>query len=202
MKTVNAALNILEAFLKQDGELGLMELAHCTELKPSTAHRLVNTLVKRDYLSQQQKGEKYSLSLKLLQFSNVIKKRMKVRNVAFPFLVELNTSVNEAVNLAVLDKDEAVYIEHLESNHSLRIFTQVGNRVPLHCTGVGKILLAHMKRKEFQRFFDTNGLPFRTENTMTDLGRLNKELATIRREGVARDNEEMELGVKCVAVPG
>ena len=126
---------------------------------------------------------------------------MKIADVALPFLENLNKVVNESVNLVILDSNEAIYVEHIESYHDLRTFTQVGNRVSLHCTGVGKVFLAHMTEEELEGFLTSKGLPYYTENTITDFGKLKKELLTVKREGVAKDNEEKELGVKCVASP-
>lgn len=199
MQTVEKALDILEVFLKQEGEMGIAALANLSRLNISTAHRITSTLVKRGYLNQRQKREKYYLGPRLLEFGSIVKRRMKIREVAFPFLQELNKVADESINLAILDANEAVYIEQIESNHNLRIFTEVGNRVPLHCTGVGKVFLAHMGEVEVERFLNSKDLPYYTKNTITDFSQLKKQLLIVRREGVAEDNEEMEVGVRCVA---
>ena len=121
-----------------------------------------------------------------------------IRDVALPFLQELSKVADESVNLAILDANEAVYIEQIESNHNLRIFTEVGNRVPLHCTGVGKVFLAYMGQAEVERLF-SEALPRYTENTITNFTQLKKQLLVVRQEGVAEDDEEMEVGIRCVA---
>ncbi len=201
MKTIQKALDILELFLDRDEEIGLAEIASLTGLNVSTAHRIVATLMKRGYLNQRQKRQKYSLSTKLLQFSNVLSKRMKIRDLAFPILDGLNKMVSESVNIAILDQNEAVYIEHIESNQNLRMFTQVGNRVPLHSTGVGKVFLAHMNGEQLEDFLNGKLLPSYTKNTITDVDKLKHELIIIREEGVGIDDEEKEIGVKCIASP-
>lgn len=201
MQTIEKALDILEIFLKQEGEIGIAVLANLSGLNISTVHRITSTLVKKGYLNQRQRREKYSLGLKFLEFSSIIKRRMKIRNVALPFLEELNKVLDESVNLAILDSNEAVYIEQIESNHSLRIFTQVGNGVPLHCTGVGKVFLAHMGEEEVERFLNSKYLTYYTENTIMDSSKLKKELLIVKREGIAKDDGEMEIGVRCVASP-
>ena len=198
MQTVEKALDILEVFLKQEGEMGIAALANLSWLNISTAHRITSTLVKRGYLNQRHKREKYYLGPKLLEFGSIVKRRMKIRDIALPFLQELNKVVDESVNLAIFDANEAVYIEQIESNHNLRIFTEVGNRVPLHCTGVGKVFLAHMGEAEVERFL-SKALPRYTENTITNFSQLKKQLLIVRREGVAEDDGEMEVGVRCVA---
>ena len=131
--------------MKQKDEIGVVELANLSGLNISTAHRIASTLVKRGYLSQNRKGEKYSLSPIFLQFSSVILKRMKIGDVALLYLLKLHEIVDENVNFAVLDDDGVVFIETVESSHYLRTFPQLGAKEPLHCTGVGKVFLAHMQ---------------------------------------------------------
>ncbi len=201
MKTIGKALDVLELFLGEDDEIGLSEIARRAGLNVSTAHRVAVTLLKRGYLNQRQKRQKYSLSTKLLQFSYVLNQRMKVRDIALPILDGLNKMVGESVNIAILDQNQAVYIEHIESNQNLRTFTQVGNRVPLHCTGVGKVFLAHLNGEELEKALNGKGLAVYTQNTITDVRKLKRELNIVQREGVGTDDEEMEIGVRCIASP-
>jgi len=201
MTTIEKALDVLEIFLDRDDEIGLSEIASLSGLNIATAHRIVLTLVNRGYLSQKRKRQKYSLSTKFLQYSNVLSRRMKIRDIAFPIVDALNKMVGESVNIAIMDRNEVVYIEHIETKKSLRIFTQVGNRVPLYCTGVGKIFLAHMSDDELQNSLSSTDLVPHTVNTVTDIERLKQELEQVKTEGVATDNEEMEIGVKCIASP-
>lgn len=200
MKTIQKAFDVLEIFLDRD-EIRLADLASLTGMNVSTAHRVVMSLVKRGYLTQRQKRQKYSLGTKFLQFSHVLSRRMKIRAVAFPILDGLNKMLGESVNIAILDQNEAVYIEHIESNQNLRIFTQVGNRVPLHCTGVGKIFLAHMNGEELEKVLNGKNLLAYTQNTVTDVTKLKQDLAVVRQEGIGTDDEEREIGVKCIASP-
>jgi len=201
MKTVEKTIDILEVFLKQGDEFGIVELANLSGLNISTAHRIVSALVKRGYLNQRRKGERYSLSPKLLQFGSIIRKRMKIGDVALPFLYKLNKIIDENVNLAILDTDGAIFIEVVESSQYLRMFLQLGAKEPLHCTGVGKVFLAHMQDEELETFLNGKGLPYYTENTIRDFSKLKQELSIIRREGAAIDNEEFVPGAKCVASP-
>lgn len=201
MSTIGKALDVLEIFLDHDDELSLSELADLCDLNITTTHRIVLTLVKRGYLNQKQKRQKYSLSTKFLQYSNVLGRRMKIRDIASPISDALNKMVGESVNIAILDRNEAVYIDHIESNKSLRIFTQIGNRVPLYCTGVGKVFLAYMGDEELEKALNSNGLLPHTPKTVTDIKRLKRELEKVKQEGIAIDDEEMEIGVKCIASP-
>jgi len=199
MKATERALDILESFLKQEGEIGLVELANLSKLNISTTHRIASSLVKRGYLNQQNKRAKYSLSAKLLEFPPFVKNITKIADIAFPFLVELSNQVNESVVVSVLDRNEAVNIEQVECRQNLRFTSRVGARLPLHSTAAGKILLAHMTGEELEKFLHSKELTCFTENTITDPNRLRAKLATIRREEIAINEDEFELGVKCVA---
>jgi len=201
MGTVEKVLDILEVFLNQQREISISELANLSRLNISTVHHITSMLVNRGYLSQAHKRGKYSIGVKFLEFGSIARNSIKIANLAIPFLEELNKVTDESVNLAILDSNEAVYIEHIESSHTLRTFTEVGNRVPLYCTGVGKVLLAHMTEEELERFFNSNRLISYTDNTITDLSQLKKQLTVIKHEGIAIDKEEMESGVKCIASP-
>lgn len=201
MQTIRRALKILEIFLSREGEVGLLELTKLSGLNISTVHRIVSVLVTCGYLNQQRKRGEYSLGLKFLEFSNIVKKRLKIRDMALPFLQQLNEVIGETINLAVLDANEAVIIEMFESGHALRMFSGAGQRIPLHCTALGKIFLAHTIEEEVERFLNGNGLPYYTKNTITGFGKLKKELSIVKQEGIAKDDEEYELGARCVAAP-
>lgn len=201
MKTIEKTIDVLEAFLNQKGEIGLAQLAELTGLNISTTYRIASTLVKRGYLNQLRRGKKYSLSPKLLQFSNIILTRIAIRDIALPYLHKLNKIVNENINLAIFDNDSVVFIESIESKRYLRVSLQMGTIEPLHCCSVGKVLLAHMQDEELERYFHRKALARYTENTITDINKLKQELYIIKQEGVAIDNEEYTLGVKCVGAP-
>ena len=206
MKTIEKTLEVLEAFLnyREEPQIGITRLVELTGYNASTVHRILSTLVRYGYLSQHRSRAKYSLGPKFIQFGNIVASRLQIKDIAFPFMVKLNREVNECVNLVTLDSNEAVYLECIEPAeqvYKLRIFTQVGARVPLYCTGVGKVLLAYMNENDLEKYLDRNELVSRTPNTITDRAQLIKELADIRREGYSVDDEEMELGVRCVAAP-
>ena len=110
MTTIEKALDVLEIFLARDDDIGLSELASFSGLNVATTHRIVSSLVRRGYLNQKQKRQKYSLSTKFLQYSNVLSRRMKIRDIAFPIVDALNKMVGESVNIAILDRNEVVYI--------------------------------------------------------------------------------------------
>jgi IclR family transcriptional regulator, KDG regulon repressor len=197
--TITKAFDILEIFLKRPGEYGIVELASLCHLSISTTHRIVSILVKRGFLNQREKRGKYTLGFKLLEYSAKIKGTVKIRDLVLPYLQTLAEQVGESVNLAILDVDSAIYIDHIESNKTLRTFTAEGNRVPLYCTGVGKVFLAYMKEDEVKSL--VKSMPRCTDNTITTLSRLLAELKIIKQDAIAIDNGEMEIGVRCVAAP-
>ena len=204
MRTVEKTLVIMEAFLdhSQEEEIGIVALAELTGLNVSTIHRIASVLVEKGYLNQLHRRSKYSLGPKFLQFGSVTANRLTIIELALPFMAQLNRLVNESVNLAILDSDEAVYvhcIEPPEPSYRLRIFTQVGARVPLYCTGVGKVFFANMPETERGRYLGRSDLLKHTENTITDRVQLKKELSKVRRRECSIDDEEMELGVRCIA---
>lgn len=194
-------LNLLEVFLKDsENEIGISRMAELTGLKVSTVHRIATALVEKGYLSQQGKRGKYTLGLKFLEFGNALKRNMRIRDIALPFLEKLRMVSGESTNLAIPDQNSVVYIDHVDSNQTLRTFTQVGNRAPMYCTGVGKIFLAYMKAEE-KSFLSNLSFTRYTDNTLANFEELEKELAVIKREGASIDNGEMEIGVRCIAAP-
>jgi IclR family transcriptional regulator, KDG regulon repressor len=198
---ITKAFDILELFLnKANDEIGISEMAQLSGLKVSTAHRIAVLLVEKGYLTQSGKRGKYSLGLKFIEFGSALERTMKIRDIAFPHLEKLRVSSGEACNLAIRDKNEVVYIEHFECNQTLRTFTEVGNRAPMYCTGVGKLFLAQMSEEDRRAHFQKPRIRY-TDNTLTDQSDLEKEISIIQGEGVALDNGEMDIGVRCIAAP-
>lgn len=201
MSTIDKILDTLEIVSRREKGIGIVELSNLSGLRLSTAHRIVSALVKRGYLSQPNKRGKYYPSNESMQFGVSTKIVMQLVDIAYSFLLELNSVTNEAVSLAILDKYEATIIEHFESNQGLRFTSHVGAKAPLHSTAVGKVLLAGMRDEEVEVFLKRKALPSRTENTITSVNRLEEELSAIKREGIALDDEEDEIGLKCIGAP-
>ena len=199
IQPVENALDIIELFLKYNKELGVSELAKLTGLNISTAHHLASILVSRGYLKQKQRRGPYSLGFKYLEFSSAIRSHLQLRDVAYPVLEKLSITVGESTNLAIMDSKEVVYVECIESNQNLRTFTKLGNRVPLYATGVGKIFLANMNIDDLNEYINSVELSRRTDSTIVDAKELKEQLADILKQGYAIDNEEMEIGIRCIA---
>lgn len=179
--------------------VGLKQLAASAGLHPSTAHRILTALVNDRLVERVDQGS-YRLGLRLLELGNLVKSRISVREHALPLMRELHASTGEAVNLSVRRDDEIVYIERTSSGRSLmRVVNIIGARAPLHVTAVGKLFLAEEPQEAVRNYADRTGLPTFTRNTLPVLSALEKELEKVRKQHYATDNEEAEVGVRCIA---
>ncbi len=178
--------------------VGLKTLAQATGLHPSTTHRILTALV-TDKLVERADPGSYRLGIRLLELGNLVKSRISVREHALPFMRELHAATGEAVNLSVRRDDEIVYIERTSSGRAMmRVVNIVGARAPLHITAVGKLFLTAEDARELKAYAGRTGLPAYTKNSLTSIGALDKELDKVRRQGFAHDNEEAEIGVRCI----
>ena len=201
IRTVKNAIQLLSYFDEHNPELGVNELTSKTNLHKSTVHRILMTLEKIGILEQNSKRGKYRLGLRLYELGNLAIHGFELNNVSQPYLKELMEKTGETVHLVIYDKGEAVYINKVESQQRMRMVSRIGSRLPLHCTGVGKVLLAYLEQSELKKVIRDQGLCRFTNNTIAHPKDLEKELEKIRKVGFAIDNEEIELGLKCVAAP-
>lgn len=199
VQSVVRAFDILETIADHGGELGISQLGSATGLPYATIHRLVSTLAARNYLRQDAVSRKYKLGPRLLRLGSSARATIEV--LVQPYLRELAELTGETVNLAVLEDGLVVYVAQAPSRHMLRTFSEVGNRVYAHSTGAGKAMMAYEDRSVVEHIIDDIGLPQLTPNTISDADTLLAELAEIRVRGYALDNEEQELGVRCLAMP-
>ena len=201
VQSVERTLDILESLVEFGSEVGLVEISQAVTLPLATVHRLLGTLIRRGYVKQNRQNRKYSLGFRALQMGNDMRQRFSLRLEARPFLHRLMERTGESANLAVLDDGEVVYIDQAQSSKILRMFTQLGNRLPAHSTGSGKVMLAFGAPEVADGVLRRYGMPRRTPNTITDPLRFREELARVRDVGYAVDDEEHEEGVRCLAVP-
>jgi IclR family acetate operon transcriptional repressor len=195
VQAVVRAAGVLE-LLRSDGALGVSELSDRLGLPVGTVHRIVRTLVSLG-LALQLDDRRYGLGARLVPLGIAAHELLGAR--ARPVLADLALLLEESANLATLNGDRAEYVAQVAGPHSMRMFTEVGRRVPLHSTGVGKAMLAAMDEAEALAILDGAGMPAVTPRTIVDRGRMLDELATIRDRGYAIDDDEMEVGVRCVA---
>ena len=199
MGTLDKGLDILETILKNNRELTLGDLSTLTGLKIATAHRVSSLLVKRGYLLQRKRG-KYSLGLKLLRFSDLNNYATLIRDVAMPHLKNLSEELSEISALTVLNGLQGFDIAINFHPHSLVVNMDIFGISPLHCTSVGKILMANMSQRQIDMVIK-QGLKAYTKNTITDPNVLKREIETVRRKNVAIDDEEYGLDIRSVARP-
>ena len=197
VQSLHRALDVLEALTAAGGTASLSDLAAACGLPLPTLHRLAATLAGRGYL-RQLPDRRYCLGSRLVPLGTAAHALLGER--ALPVLRDLAGLTGESANLAVLAQGRAEYVAQVPGRHTMRIFTEVGNRVALHCTGVGKALLASVPAAQTRRLIDAGALTVRTESTITDPAALHAEIALIRARGYALDEGEMEDGVRCVAV--
>jgi IclR family transcriptional regulator, acetate operon repressor len=197
VQSVHRALDVLERLAAAGGTASLTDLAAACGLPLPTLHRLASTLAGRGYL-RQTPDRRYSLGSRLVPLGTEAHALLGER--ALPVLRELAALTGESANLAVLSHDSAEYVSQAPGRHTMRTFTEVGNRVALHCTGVGKALLATVPPPQARHLIATSPLAARTAATITDPAALHEEIALIRARGYALDEGEMEVGVRCVAV--
>ena len=201
IQVIERMMSLLDALAASPEPASLKQLAQSTQLHPSTAHRILAAMTQARFVERQEPGA-YRLGIRLLELGNLVKSRINLREVALPFMQTLHESIGEAVNLGVRRDDEIVYIERTSSGRSLvRVVYLVGERAPLHLTSVGKLFLAEATAQQIKDYAKRTGLPGMTPNPLTSLTTLEKELDRIRRHQIAFDNEEAEIGLRCVAAP-
>lgn len=201
IQSVERALDILESFVSAKQELGVTEISKKRSLHKSTVHGILSTLVKRGYIAQAKESGKYSLGIKLFEMGMLVQEGMDLKSAAESVMQSLLEEYGETVHLVVLDQGEVVYIDKKESSQSMRIVSQVGKRLPCHCTGVGKSILAFLPQNELKQIIANNEMIRYTKNTITDKKTLEEELQKIRQQNYAIDNEEILEGLRCIAAP-
>lgn len=198
VQSLDRAFLILEAIADAGGVATLSQLAPDTGLPLPTIHRLIRTLVDLGYV-RQEPSRKYSLGPRLIRLGDITSRRLTAW--ARPHLERVVAILGESVNLATLDGDQIVYVaQTMASKNSMRMFTEVGRRVDPHTTAVGKAMLAHVPEEEVRGLLRRTGMARQTEHTLVTPEAFLAELVEVRVRGYALDNQEQEVGVRCVAV--
>lgn len=186
--------------LAERGPMGITDISQALEINKATVHRLLNSLVFMDYVKQDATTAKYRLSFKFCTISQQILNKIDITAVVRPYLEELSDKTGETVHLVQLDDRDAFYIDKIESSaNSVRLVSQLGSRLPLYATGVGKALLAEMPDDEIAAIWQASDVHPITPHTITELDALMVEIEKIRSRGYSIDDEENELGIRCVA---
>jgi IclR family transcriptional regulator, KDG regulon repressor len=200
IQSVGRALAILEEFSRDERALGVTALANRVGLHKSTCFGLLHTLQQLGYIQQDASTGQYSLGLKTFELGQAYIDGLDLRYITRPYLLEIVEKTQETVHLVVAEGRRAVYIDKVESPHAMTISSRIGQEATLHCTGVGKVLLAYMRNEDWSQVV-SQGLERYTEHTITDEGKLLDHLQRIRECGHGVDDQEREIGLRCVAAP-
>ena len=198
VQSLGRAFDLLEVLAEAGDGLTLSALATGSGLPAPTIHRLMATLIQRGY-ARRLPSRRYALGPRLIHLGERASRVLSA--VAMPYLTGLVDEIGETANLAVLDDDRVIYAAQAPSRHSMRMFTEVGRRVRLHCTGVGKVLLAELPPDAARELLVRGGMPAQTPRTITDPDELLAQLPLVAAQGFALDDGEQEAGVRCIAVP-
>ena len=186
--------------LADTGSIGLMDLSATLSLNKTTAHRVLNSLIYMGYAKQDPATGKYEPTFKIVDIANRIMSKVDIVQTVRPYLRKLMEASGETVHFVERDGTDAVYIDKVESfNNGMQMVSRIGSRIPLYCSGVGKAMLAQMDSWEAEEVWNASGVSPLTEHTITDYGKFQQELAQIQQRGYALDNEENQIGVRCIA---
>jgi len=200
IQVIDRMMSLLDVLAERSGSVSLKELAQATSLHPSTAHRILNDMVVGRFVDRGEQAGSYRLGMRLLELGNLVKARLSVREAAIEPMRELHRRTGQTVNLSVRQGDEIVYVERSYSERSgMQVVRAIGGRAAMHLTSSGKLFLAYDDPRVVRSYATRTGLAGHTRNSITDTGRLERELAQVRARGFARDNEELEPGVRCIA---
>lgn len=199
IQVLDRAFALLDMLASHQDPVSLKQISELTGLHPSTAHRILNDLTIGRYVDRPQPGS-YRLGMRLLELGNLVKARLDVREAALVPMRELHKLTHQPVNLSMRQGDEIVYVERAYSERSgMQVVRAIGGHAPLHLTSVGKLFLAHDDPQRVRAYAARTGLAGHTVNSITQLPRLERELIAVRANALARDDEELELGVRCMA---
>ncbi len=201
IQVLDRAVTILELLWRAGAGLSLQELSVQSGVNPNTVRRIVKALAYHRLVEEEEGTGRYRLGMKLFELGSSVVARLDVRARARPYLERLVLETGETAHLCILDRGEVLYLDKHEPMRTMRIPSEVGRRNPAYCTAVGKALLAYVPEEELEELVRQRGLRAYTRRTITTLAELKQELARVREQGYAVDNEEFEEGLKCIGAP-
>jgi DNA-binding IclR family transcriptional regulator len=204
VQSIERASLLLDILSRSPQGLTLGALSEMAGLSKGTVHRLLATLGYLDYVRQISSSKNYALGFKLAELGNLLLSQLDLRNTARPHLIRLAEEIHETVHLVVRDGDKALYIDKVDlypKQAGLQMVSRLGLRASVNTCAVGKVLLASLSPSEAEAFCDRNEFPKKTKTTIDDASELLKHLITVRENGYGVDDEENEVGIRCVAAP-
>jgi len=201
-QSVGKLLDIIEIMIEFGSPIRLNELSQNLNMSPTTVYRFLVTLMDRDYVRQDPDTSRYYLTLRLKYYADKIESNYNLNQIVHPYLRRLSADSGESVSLVVKSDNMAVYIDKVAGTDRIVSGLQrIGKRAPLYCTGVGKVFLADMSYEERLEVYNSQPMERFTQHTITDVDELNKEVDHVVRDDIAYDNEECEIGARCIAAP-
>ncbi|KQB01393.1 transcriptional regulator [Vibrio metoecus] len=200
VSSVMKTFGILQALATQK-DIGISDLAQRLMMSKSTVYRFLQTMKTMGYVSQEGETENYSLTLKLFELGAAALEYVDLVELADVEMRRISDLTMEALHLGALDGDGIIYIHKIDSKYNLRMQSRIGRRNPLYSTAIGKVLLAERNEEEVRQILADVEFTQSTENTHNDVDSLLKELPVVKEQGFAQDNEEQEVGLRCLAVP-
>ncbi|HVN96715.1 MAG TPA: IclR family transcriptional regulator [Syntrophorhabdaceae bacterium] len=204
VQTIERASKILDLVAQNSQGIGIGNLSEALKLPKGTVHRLLTSLAYCGYIKQDAKTKNYLLGLKLLELGNLIINQLDLRKVAEPLLKDLVERTKETVHMVIIDNNEVVYIDKLETEQTtggLKMSSKVGSRNPAHSCAVGKVLLCYWPEEDVDNLIEEKKLARKTAHTVVDPRELKAQLAIIKNQGYAIDDEENEVGIRCIGAP-
>lgn len=201
VQSVDRTLTILEVLSDYSDGIGITEISDLVNLHKSTVYRLLSTLIYKGYVVQDEESSKYKITFKLFELGSKKVDKLDLLKSSKPYTKMLMESINEVVHLIIREEADIIYIDKVEANNTISMKSRIGKRAPMYCTATGKAMLAFLPEDEILKVWHSSKIVKLTENTITDFITFKKELQTIKRNGYAIDDEENEIGVKCVGAP-
>ncbi|MCV9888658.1 IclR family transcriptional regulator [Metabacillus halosaccharovorans] len=201
IQSVQRSLKILDLFDEHTNELKITDISEKMGLHKSTVHSLLKTLQESGYIDQNPENGKYRLGLKLVERGNLVISTIDIRKIAKSYLLDLSKRTGQTTHLGILDGNAGVYIDKEEGEKSVIRYSRLGRRIPLHSTAIGKVLLSLQKPEVITQLLKDYEYTSSTKKTITNEMNLLEELEKVRQLGYAVDNQENEIGVRCIAVP-
>lgn len=202
IQSAERIFQILE-YIAENGQVGVVEIGTALDIHKSTVHRMLSSLISMGYVRQEEKTGKYELSFKLLKLSNNFLSHIDIYSILHPYLEKLARECKETVHMVQRSGNEVIYIDKVEPvgprDSSIRMASHIGLLRPMYCSAVGKAILAELPREEVHTIWSQSKPEKKTQYTITSLAQLEEELDHIKACGYALDNEENEIGVRCIA---
>jgi len=201
VQSVERALNILELLSNYQDGLGITEISEKVDLHKSTVHRLLKTLIGTGYVIQNEENKNYLISFKLYELGRRKVHNLDILKISKAHIEKLVESVNETVHLVIRDRNMVLYIDKVQPNNNFIMGSKIGVRSPMYCTSVGKSILAYSDEEDIKSVWDSSEIIKHTDKTITNYEEFLEDLKLVRENGYALDNEENEIGVRCIGAP-